>query len=223
MRAQDEASIRRRASMFGALGCALLHDAAPEYAKVVDAPLRSRTHLSAVGPVFPVATDNDMLPCLQALDMAPPGWVILVRNTAAESEALAGDIFATACKQRGIAGLIVEGAVRDVDTLQGLGFPVYSSQVTYVSAKTAKVPARQVPETVTVGSCTMEPGDWIIADSDGVLTLPERYVNAVLHAAALLGQREEELKGKLRGGETLSELCGLADFLAGRAPLRFEV
>ncbi|WP_460060568.1 RraA family protein [Streptomyces sp. YKOK-I1] len=224
MTVQDEVTVRRLASLFDRLGCALLHDAAPDVATVVDTPLRSRTPgLSAAGPAFPVATDNDMLPCLQALDLAPPGSVIVVHNTTERSEALAGDIYVTACKERGIAGLIVDGAVRDVDSLPEMAFPVFSSQVTYVSAKTAKAPAREVPESVTLGSCTLRPGDWIFADGDGVLTVTQRYVSAVLRAAVLLAEREEELKGKLRAGETLGELCGLGDFLAGRAPLRFEV
>ncbi|WP_424217327.1 RraA family protein (plasmid) [Streptomyces sp. BI20] len=224
MTGQNEQEIRRLAALFAPLGCALLHDAAPDHAAVVDAPLRSRTPgLPIAGPVFPVHTDNDMLPVLQALDQAPPGWVILVRNTAARSEALAGDIMATACKHRGLAGLIVDGAVRDVDTLPAIGFPVHSTEVTFVSAKTAKVPARQVPETVTVGGRTLRPGDWIFADGDGVLTVPAETAGPVIRAAVLLGRREEELRARLRAGETMGDLCGLADFLAGRAPLRFEV
>jgi 4-hydroxy-4-methyl-2-oxoglutarate aldolase len=216
--------VARLASMFQDLGCALLHDAAPGRAKVVDPAIRCRTPgLKAAGPVFPVATANDMLPCLQALDLAPPGWVIFINNTTDRSDALAGDIFVTACRQRRLGGLIVRGAVRDVAALREMGFPVYSSEVTYVSAKTAKVPAAEVPETLDLGSYTLAPGDWIFADDDGVLALPERYAGAVMRAAVLLGQAEDQLKAKLRGGETLGDLCGLDDFLAGRAPLRFEV
>jgi 4-hydroxy-4-methyl-2-oxoglutarate aldolase len=216
--------VNRLSEMLGSLSCALLRDAAPSYTRVVQSSVRCRTPgRSAAGPVFPVSTANDMLPCLQALHEAPAGSVIVLCNTAAESEALAGDIFVTACKQRGLGGLVVQGAVRDVDALQDLDFPVFSSQVTYQSAKTAKVPAARVPQTVTIGSCTLEPGEWLIADGDGMLAIPGKYVSAIARAAILLNQREEELKTRLRGGETLGDLCGLDDFLAGRAPLRFEV
>lgn len=214
----------RLTSMFRDLGCALLHDAAPARAKVIDPAIRCRTPgRTAAGPVFPVSTANDMLPCLQALHQAPPGWVIFINNTADQSDALAGDIFVTACQQRRLGGLIVRGAVRDIEALQGLDLAVFSSEVTYVSAKTARVPAAAVPQTLTLGSCTLEPGDWIFADADGVLALPDRYASAVMRAAVLLGQAEDQLKARLRGGETLGDLCGLDDFLAGRGPLRFEV
>lgn len=221
---EDQAVIERLSSMFRALGCAQLHDAARAHAKVVDPAIVCRTPgWNAAGPVFPVSTANDMLPCLQALHHVPPGWVIFVSNTTAESDALAGDIFVSACKERLLGGLIVRGAVRDIDALQELKFPVFSSCVTYVSAKTARVPAATVPQTVTVGSCTLRPGDWIFADADGVLALPQRYASAVLRAATVLNETEQQLKAKLRAGDTLGGLCGLDDFLAGNAPLRFEV
>lgn len=220
----DQAVIARLSSMFRALGCAQLHDVARAYAQIVDPAIRCRTPgQSAAGPVFPVSTANDMLPCLQALHHAPPGWVIFVSNTTADSDALAGDIFVTACKERRLGGLIVRGAVRDIDALQELEFPVFSSCVTYVSAKTARVPAVTVPETLTIGSCTLRPGDWIFADADGVLALPDRYASAVLRAATVLNEAEHQLKDRLRAGETLGDLCGLDDFLAGHGPLRFEV
>jgi 4-hydroxy-4-methyl-2-oxoglutarate aldolase len=217
-------TIARFRGLFDGLGCALLHDAAHAYVRPVPPALTLRTPgLRLAGPAFPVETHNDMLPVLQALDAAPPGSVIVARNTADESEALAGDIFVTAAAAQGIAGLVVDGAIRDIDGIQGLGVPVFSRTVNYVSAKTALVPARAVPEAVTLASVAVAPGDWIFGDSDGLLVVEARLVSAVMNAAIVLHEREESLKRALRAGERLSTVCGLREFLAGEAPLKAAI
>lgn len=210
---------------FEIIGCAQLQDAAPQYTTVLNGlGLVSRVPgLKVCGPVFPVVTQNDMLPCLQALDQAPEGSVIFIHNESSESEALAGDIYVTAALQQKLGGLVVNGAVRDIDTLARMGLPVYSKTVTYVSAKTAKVPAAQVPATVSIGDAVIAPGSWIFGDSDGMLLIKEEHVSVVFKAAFILQKREDELKSALARGERLGDVCGLSDFVAGRGPLRFEV
>jgi 4-hydroxy-4-methyl-2-oxoglutarate aldolase len=222
---------------FPALGCALLQDAAPQYCVVFRNPpvaRASKTVLAA--PVFPVITPNDMLPCLQALEDAPQGYALYIRNSGPNSHALMGDIFATAARANGLAGVVVEGAVRDVEALQQIGLPVFSTEVTFVSAKTASCKAADLPHTIEIEDfrpayepfngekkTRVEIGDWIFADSDGMLTVRKSYVGAVMAAARLLNQREEELKAKLRNGERLGRLIGLQDFVAGRGNLKFNV
>lgn len=208
---------------FQLLGCAQLHDAAMQYSTYLKVSLTTRTSIKKLaGPVFPVITDNDMLPCLQALDAAPAGSVLFVQNQSGKSEALAGDIFVTAAKQQGLEGLIVNGAVRDIDVIENMGFPVFSNSVTFVSAKTAKAASAAIPATVVLDGVELEPMDWIFADSDGVLLIKKKYMKTVYKAAMMLRNREEDLRQRIAGGERLSDLCGLHDFVAGKAELKFE-
>ncbi|MCX4778470.1 RraA family protein [Streptomyces sp. NBC_01264] len=234
MSTPDEQRIAEIRADFAGFGCAQLRDAAPKYVEVVAWPLQRRTPVTHLaGPAFPVATDNDMLPVLQGLDATPPGHVLLVTNTAPRSEALAGDILATAAVAQGLGGLVVNGAVRDVGYLRGLDLAVYSTEVDIISAKTALVPAAQLPMEVTVpivdesGSvdATIEvgAGDWVFGDEDAVVLVRARHLSAVFSAARILQGQEEQLREALRGGHRLSEVCGLHDYIAGTGPLRMDV
>lgn len=209
---------------FKSLGCAQLYDAATKYCKVLPLSLKSRTAINCLaGPVFPVITDNDMLPCLQALDLAPEGSIIFIHNQSEVSEALAGDIFVTAAISQNIEGLVINGAVRDIDTIESMGLPVFSKEVTFVSAKTAQVASNNIPCKISIDDFEIEPNDWIFIDSDGALLVKETYLSVVYKSAKILRKREEELRMRLINGERLSELCGLKDYLEGNGLLRFEV
>jgi 4-hydroxy-4-methyl-2-oxoglutarate aldolase len=210
--------------IFERVGCAQLYDACGGRARPIGAGLRLRTPgLRMAGPVVPVGTDNDMLPALQALHFASAGSVLYVQNQGSGNDALAGDIFMTACRQQGIAGVVIEGAIRDIDQLAGIGVPVFSSAVTFVSAKTAVSPARKVPETLVVDGRELVPGSWLFGDSDGLLVIPAQYATAVATAASLLHEREEQLRRALTEGTVpLGELVGLEGYLSGKGDLSFE-
>jgi 4-hydroxy-4-methyl-2-oxoglutarate aldolase len=228
---------REIAAQFRSLGCALLQDAAPQYCIVFPHPPVARVAGAVLAaPVFPVITPNDMLPCLQALDLATEGEALFVRNAGPGSHALMGDIFTTAAKTSGLAGLVVEGAVRDLDALQALDLPVFSTEVTFVSAKTAVCKAASLPHDIDVpdyrpayqpydGTSTVaiQRGDWLFADADGMLAVKARHVGAVVTAARLLNEREEQLKAALRDGRRLGELIGLQAFVDGKGSLKFAV
>lgn len=221
-----EPSEERIASLradFANIGCAQLHDAAPDMVTVLKLPLAARTPNSRVcGPVFPVYTDDDMLPCLQALAATPPGWVLYLCNRTVPSEALAGDIFTASARLQRLGGIVVDGAVRDIDQLAPFGVPVFSTAVTFVSARTTATPAESVPQIVVSGGATLRPGDWILGDRDGFMTVAAESLSAVMAAGAVLRQRERQLIETMDGrGATLAELTGLADFMAGRGPLAF--
>lgn len=216
--------IQKVRSQFLKMGCAQILDASSKYSIVLDPHIVRRTPgLLLAGPVFPVSTDNDMLPCLQGLDEAPKGSILLIKNTGAHSDALAGDIFVTAAVKQGLGGLVVDGAVRDVDAFQGLGLPVFSREINFVSAKTARVPAAKVPQEIILGTQTISPGDWIFGDGDGLIFVKSEYLSAVMTAASMLNKAESDLKAVLNSGIRLSDACGLKDFLSGKSKLKFEV
>jgi 4-hydroxy-4-methyl-2-oxoglutarate aldolase len=235
--AVDPERIRQIAALFDRLGCALLNDAAPEDAVLIDLPVVNRTPgLRLAGPVAAVATEDDMLPCLQLLDAAPFGSVLFLQNVKpGRSEALVGDIYATAMRSHGLRGVVVDGAVRDTADLREIGLPVYSTELTFLSARTAQRAATVVPGPVEVPvrrpssagadaprQATLATGDWLFADEDGLMSVRAERVSVVISAAQLLAEREAELKDALDRGGRMGELCGLDGYLAGTADLRFS-
>jgi 4-hydroxy-4-methyl-2-oxoglutarate aldolase len=219
----DEARIDRVRQRFYGIGCAQLADAAAEYVRPLRLPLVPRNGRPRVcGPVFPVVTADDMLPCLQALAQTPPGWVLFIHNTVSPSEALVGDIFATSAEVQRLGGIVVDGAVRDLADLADIDVPVFATEVTFVSARTTDQRAEQVPGTVTVAGTTLRPGDWLFGDADGFAVVAAERAGAVLAAGAVLREREEALKQAMRErGQSLADLTNLAAFLDGTGDLGY--
>lgn len=220
--APESDHLRKITERFSEIGVAQIADSAAEIAQVLDLPLRPRTSATHVcGPVFPVATDDDMLPCLQALAAAPEGAVLFVANRTRRSQAIVGDIFATAAECQGLAGVVVDGAVRDLTDLASMRIPIFSTSVTYVSARTTSKRSREVPATVVSGGIELAPGDWIFGDPDGFCVVGEAHVDVVVMGAKVLRQRENMLKEQLRAGRRFEEATGLDKFLAGTGSLGF--
>jgi 4-hydroxy-4-methyl-2-oxoglutarate aldolase len=213
-------SIRDR---FAGVGCAQMADAAPEYVRPLRLPLHPRNGRTRVcGPVFPVVTDDDMLPCLQALAETPPGWVLLIHNLTFPSEAIVGDIFAASAQVQGLAGIVVKGAVRDLQDLADITVPVLSTEVTFVSARTTDRRAEQVPMSVDLDGVAIKPGDWLFGDPDGFLMVGAERALAVVTAAAVLRKREDGLKAAIRHDRrSVTELTNLSGYLDGTGQLGY--
>jgi 4-hydroxy-4-methyl-2-oxoglutarate aldolase len=213
-------SIRDR---FAAVGVAQLADAAPEYVRPLRLPLQPRNGQPRVcGPVFPIATNDDMLPCLQALAATPAGWVLLIHNLTSPSEAIVGDIFAASAEVQGLAGIVVKGAVRDLQDLQDIHVPIFSTEVTFVSARTTDRRAEQVPVPVELGGATIKPGDWLFGDPDGFLIVEAERASAVVTAGAVLRKREDGLKTAIRRDrQSVAELTNLSGYLDGTGQLGY--
>ena len=219
---QPETATRVR-DLFRTVGTAQLADAAADLVRPLRRPFQPRNGYERVcGPAFGITTDDDMLPCLQALALAPAGSVLLVVNSREPSEALVGDIFLTSALVQGLGGVVVDGAVRDLADLREIAVPVFSTAVTFVSARTTDRRAPQVPCAVDVAGVTVAPGDWIFGDADGFLSVPARHVNAVMAAGAVLRRREDGLRETMRRDlRTLADLTNLTGFLEGSGELGF--
>jgi 4-hydroxy-4-methyl-2-oxoglutarate aldolase len=213
-------SIRAR---FAGVGCAQMADAAPEYARPLRLPLHPRNGRTRLcGPVFPVITHDDMLPCLQALAATPPGWILLINNLVSPSEAIVGDIFAASAEVQGLAGIVVKGAVRDLPDLADIAVPVFSTEVTFVSARTTDRPAERVPMPVDLDGVTIKPGDWLFGDPDGFLVVEAERASAVVTAGAVLRKREDQLKAAIRQERrSVAELTNLSAYLDGTGQLGY--
>jgi len=155
------------------------------------------------GPAFTVqGTGGDNLALHQAAATAPPGSV-LVADLQAAAHGHWGEILAAAAQHRGIAGVVIDGGVRDVAEQAALGFPVFARQVTVVGT-TKKHPGR-FGVAVRVGGVVIRPGDLVIGDADGVVVLPAPSVGMTLDRADARVANEQRALESIRGGMTTIE------------------
>jgi RraA family protein len=134
------------------------------------------------GPAFTVRTrPGDNLMIHKALHMAAPGDVIVVDGGGDLTNALIGELMVATAARRGLAGMVLYGAIRDARTLRAGGFPVFAAGVTHRGPYKDGPGEINVP--ISIGGMVITPGDLVIGDDDGVLAVPFDEVPSVLGAA----------------------------------------
>lgn len=151
-----------------------------------------------VGRAFTVKIPvGDNLAVLKAIREAKPGDVLVVDAKGDEYRAIAGDFVVGMMQTMGIAGLVVDGVIRDIAGIKALNFPVFSKGTTVAASGKAGVGEVNVP--ISCGGMAVKPGDIIIGDADGVVVVPQEIEQAVLEKAlAKLKKdqiREEQISG----------------------------
>lgn len=134
------------------------------------------------------AGDNQVIH--EAVDCADAGDVIVVNGFSDTTRALIGELIAGRAKANGIAGFIIDGAIRDVDAIEELGLPVFARAITAAGPYKFGPGRHQVP--VAIGGQCVLPGDFVIGDADGVVVVP------LLQASGILDAAEEILMNETR-------------------------
>ena len=197
-----------------ALGVATVHEAAGRTG-IVDLPLTrvvpgsraagpARTALCAPG-------DNTMVHALVA--HARPGDVLVLTSAEPAPVAFVGDLLATQARAQGVAAVLVDGAVRDLDELADLGLPIWTRFVRAQGATKGEVGKLDVP--VVVGGVEIRPGDLVVMDGDGAVVVPTDRVEAVLSAARERADKETAVRPRYRDGELSYDLQGLRALVEG--------
>ena len=194
------------------LGSATVHEAAGR-AAVVDIPLIQILPGSRVaGPARTVRCgQSDNLMVHAAVAEAEPGEVLVLTMPEPAPVALVGDLLATQAKGRGVAAILVDAAVRDVEELREVGLPIWSRYVR-VSGAEKTVPGT-IGEPVEVGGATIRHGDVVVLDEDGAVVVEQARVEEVLGAARVRAEREREKRAKLEAGELSYDLDGLRELV----------
>ncbi len=193
---------------FAELGSATVHEAAGR-SQVVDLDLVQVVPGSrAAGPARTVRCgQDDNLMVHAAVAEAQPGEVLVLTMPEPRPVALIGDLLATQMKGRGVAAVLVDGAVRDVQELRELGLPIWTRWVR-VSGADKKTPGT-IGEPVEVGGATIRPGDLVVLDADGVVVVEQERVDEVLAAALARTEKEVDKRAKLQAGALSYDLDGL--------------
>ena len=118
-----------------------------------------------------------------------------------------GGLLSRAARGRGIRGVIVDGACRDVDEAQELGFPLYARAAVPTTARGRAIELA-TNATVTIDGVTVAPGDLVIADGSGVVFVPAGSAEEVMATAEQLAAREAELAARIERGLPPTEVLG---------------
>lgn len=159
------------------------------------------------GPAYAVTcAPADNLAVHAAVVEAPAGSVLVVAADPPE-RGYWGEVLTTAAESRGIAGLVIDGGVRDVDALAAHGFPVFSALVALQGAQ--KLAGGEIGGAAMVGEVLVSTGDWIVADADGVTVIAQAELAPTTERGRARAEKEAGMFSKLKQGATTVELLGL--------------
>ena len=205
--------------------CALLTDAAFRAGIPFSAAPQGLTPLDRAmklaGPIITIQANNDLVTILAGIHQANAGDVILITNTNHSNEtALIGDLLATEASRKGLAGIIVDGFVRDTTELIEIGVPIFCRGVNTIGPLKLSLDLKGIGSIgldLTLGDTTVKPGDWAFGDADGVIFIEDVDLAAVFEWAETSYRSEEALAAQIRSGIPLGELLGIESFLEKRA------
>jgi 3-hexulose-6-phosphate synthase/6-phospho-3-hexuloisomerase len=163
--------------------------------------------LKIVGPAVTVRTfPGDWAKPVEAIDVAKPGDVIIV-DACGLGPAIWGELASESCQQRKLAGIVIEGAIRDIDTIRSIGFPAAARLVT----PTAGEPKGfgEINVTIKIGGFQISPGDWIVGDESGVVRIPRAKAVEIANRAMDVLEHENRLREEIRRKATLGSVAEL--------------
>lgn len=150
--------------------------------------------------------DGDWAKPVEAIDQAQPGDVIVIDSRSTQT-AMWGELASWSSKVKGIAGVVVDGAVRDIDDIRAMGFPAWSRWVVPNAGEPKGY--GEIGAEVKCGGQAVRSGDWIIADDMGVVVVPQEEAQEVANRSVEVHEREDRLREEIKRGKTLSSVLSL--------------
>ncbi|MGQ3001693.1 MAG: RraA family protein [Hydrogenophaga sp.] len=198
----------------GAYQAAILADVAGRRGALHGRITALRPSMKVVGTAFTVEVrPGDNLMIHAAMSLAQPGDVLVVDGKGDQTAALMGTIMMTACQKLGIAGVVLDGAVRDSLELEEMGFPVFSVG-TNPNGPTKLVPGR-IGHPISIGGVTVHPGDLVLGDADGVVIVEREKIEALLPLAEKKVKDEAARIAAIQQGDTAAKWLDAALRSAG--------
>ncbi|MBC7115375.1 MAG: bifunctional hexulose-6-phosphate synthase/ribonuclease regulator [Archaeoglobi archaeon] len=161
-----------------------------------------------VGKAVTVQTfAGDWAKPVEAIDVAQKGDVIVIYNHGATDVAPWGELATHSCKNKGISGVVIDGAVRDVDEIKKMRFPVFAKAVVPNAGEPKGF--GEINVEIKCGNQIVRPGDWIIGDDSGVVVVPKERAYEVAKRALEIKKHEDRVREEIRRGKTLAEVVEL--------------
>lgn len=147
----------------------------------------------------------DNLGIHRAVELAPPGCVLVV-DAAGVLVGYWGEVLTRAAMKQGVVGLVIDGAVRDIDALERLGFPVFARGVSMQG--TTKTNSGAIGQPIRICGALVENGSLMLGDRDGVLSLPVGQVEQTAENARARQEKERQHFARIEGGESTLDIYG---------------
>jgi len=154
---------------------------------------------------------GDNLMCHYAVSQASEGDVLVVDGSGNTEVALWGSLLSLSAARRNLGGTIIDGAVRDSEDLQRIGYSVYARTVTPRSG--FKAHAGEVNLPISCGGVVVCDGDIVVADADGVVVIPRARLQEVVNRATEITMKESDIAAQIEKGVTTYEIFGLSKLM----------
>jgi 4-hydroxy-4-methyl-2-oxoglutarate aldolase len=179
-----------------------LGDVAPHIRPLIDG-------VKLAGPAFTLKTmRGDNRAVFAAIAAAPPGSVLVIDGGASERVTIWGGTSTVAAKAKGLAGCVTNAAVRDIEEIRAVRFPVYAPCTSVRGVSRSHPGWIGIP--VCVGDAIVRPGDVVLGDGDGLLVVPTERVVDIAVAAIERRAAEESKDARLRAGESIRSVLNIA-------------
>ena len=159
------------------------------------------------GPALTVRTyPGDWAKPVEAIDLAQPGDVLVI-DAGGVGPAIWGELATHSAIQRGLAGVVIDGAIRDSGDIVKLGFPAFSRLVMPNAGEPKGFGEIGIP--IRIGNQKIEPGDWLLGDDDGVAVLPQKMAVEYANRAMDVLEKENRIREEIKEGRTLAQVTDL--------------
>ena len=164
------------------------------------------------GPAFTVQVHTaDILMVSKALAECPAGHVLVIDGHGERNTALWGGLTTLSAWRKGLAGVVVDGAIRDLAAIRGSKLPVFARAVVPNAGGAQYAGSLQVP--VACGGMVVHPGDWLVGDADGVVVIPASRLEEALEKATRIVAAEKQIAKAIRAGVEVATLLRVDETL----------
>ncbi|MXY33245.1 MAG: RraA family protein [Boseongicola sp. SB0676_bin_33] len=177
---------------------------------VMDCGIKPAFRAKITGQAITVQlSKGDLVDPLKALEMGQPGDVIVVDAGGEPNTSVCGGLMGGLAKNRGIRGMVVDGAGRDTDELEDIGWPIWTRTITPRGTHTmfsGRKEELSINVSIQCGGVVVNPGDFIVADLMGVTVIPLEKAEETVQLAQEQADREEETRKWVAKGKTVEDL-----------------
>lgn len=157
-------------------------------------------NVKITGKIVTVRTyPGDWAKPVEAIDVAEEGDIILI-DAGGVGPAVWGELASHSAKQKNIAGVIINGGVRDIEEIKKIGLPVYAKLITPQAGEPKGFGEINAP--LLIDGNRILPGDWVIADDDGIIVIPQKDVTQITNRAMDVLERENRIRSEIKKGKT---------------------